>query len=43
MSYMFSGSEFNGDIINWDVSNVEDYSDMFKDCQIKEKYKPHFK
>jgi len=29
MSFVFSGSEFNGDISNWDVSNVTDMSDMF--------------
>ena len=30
MSYLFSRSEFNGDISNWDVSNVKDMSFMFE-------------
>mgnify|MGYP001132374229 CR=1 FL=1 len=29
MSYMFSSSEFNGDISKWDVSNVSNMSYMF--------------
>jgi len=29
MCGMFSQSQFNGDISNWDVSNVEDMSRMF--------------
>ena len=29
MSYMFSNSDFNGDISNWDVSKVTDMSCMF--------------
>ena len=33
MSWMFSYSEFNGDISNWDVSNVTDMTWMFRDSQ----------
>ena len=40
---MFRFSEFNGDISNWDVSNVRDMQAMFDDCPIEEKYKPKFK
>ena len=29
MSFMFSGSSFNGDVSKWDVSKVEDMSYMF--------------
>ena len=44
MSYLFDDmKEFNGDISNWDVSNVKDYDDIFFNCPIKEKYKPKFK
>ena len=28
---MFCDSKFNGDISNWDVSNVKDMRSMFKD------------
>ena len=31
MSYLFSGSKFNGDISGWDVSNVETMRSMFED------------
>ena len=30
MSYLFYGSDFNGDISKWDVSNVKDMYGMFK-------------
>ncbi len=33
MSGMFAGSEFNGDISNWDVGNVHDMSGMFADSE----------
>ena len=29
MSYLFSGSKFNGDISGWDVSNVDNMRGMF--------------
>ena len=29
MHYMFYGSSFNGDISNWDVSNVKNKIDVF--------------
>ena len=35
--------EFNGNISNWDVSNVGYNKDIFKKCPIEEKYKPNFK
>src|SRR5574344_382056 len=31
MSYMFSDSEFNGDISSWNVSNVTNMRNMFSD------------
>ena len=47
MRYMFSNCEsFNQDISNWNVSKVKKvkYVDnIFKGCQIEEKYKPKFK
>lgn len=43
MRCMFHHAEsFNQDISNWDVSKVIDNKDMFKDCQIKEEFKPKF-
>ncbi|GEM_PF-1218049 len=33
MSYMFSGSRFNGDISKWNVSNVTNMSHMFENSQ----------
>ena len=33
MSWMFSGSKFNGDISNWDVSNVNDMNWMFNESK----------
>ena len=33
MSYLFSGSKFNGDISGWDVSNVENMRGMFLDSE----------
>ena len=44
MSYMFYGCEsFNKDISSWDVSNVEFKGNAFRNCPIKEEYKPKFK
>ena len=43
MAYMFNNSRFNVDISSWNVSSVKEKMDMFKDCPIKEKYKPKFK
>ena len=40
---MFSDSNFNNDISNWDVSNVINKSRIFDNCPIEEKYKPKFK
>ena len=34
MSNLFSGTNFNGDISGWDVSNVEIMTEMFKDCTL---------
>ena len=33
MSYLFSGSKFNGDISEWDVSNVDNMRGMFLDSK----------
>ena len=33
MSYLFEGTAFNGDISNWDVSNVKDMHGMFNGCK----------
>ena len=35
MSYLFSGSKFNGDISKWNVSNVESMNCMFWDSNFK--------
>ena len=43
MSNLFGGTDFNGDISNWDVSKVKDHYLMFSNCGIQEKYKPKFK
>ena len=43
MSHLFEGIDFNGDISNWDVSNVTNKNKMFYNCAIEEKYKPKFK
>ena len=34
MSNLFEFSNFNGDISNWDVSNVTNMRDMFYDCKL---------
>ena len=36
-------SKFNGDISEWDVSNVKNYYNIFYRCPIKDEYKPKFK
>ena len=33
MSYLFSRTDFNGDVSNWDVSNVTNMGYMFYDCK----------
>ena len=33
MSYLFEGTAFNGDISNWDVSNVTNMYAMFYNCK----------
>ena len=33
MSYLFEGTNFNGDISGWDVSNVTDMNAMFAWCE----------
>jgi len=43
MCCMFNNSKFNRNISQWDVSKVNDKRDMFKECPIKEEYKPKFK
>ena len=44
MSYMFYKCEsFNQDLSNWDVSKVKNNIFMFRNCPIKEEYKPKFK
>ena len=43
MSYLFSQTNFNGNISNWDVSNVVYNAIMFNYCRIEEKHKPKFK
>ena len=43
MSELFEGTDFNGDISSWDVSNVLYSDNMFFICPIEEKYKPKFK
>ena len=44
MADLFRGmNKFNGDISNWNVSNVKNYQKIFQNCPIEEKYKPKFK
>ena len=33
MSDLFGGTDFNGDISEWDVSNVKDMRSMFAECE----------
>ena len=43
MEYMFNNAKsFNQPINNWDVSNVKDKFNIFKNCPIREEYKPIF-
>ena len=41
MSHLFANTDFNGDISEWDVSNVVDSDNMLYNCPIEEKYKPN--
>ena len=34
MSDLFGGTDFNGDISAWDVSNVTNMDGMFLDCKV---------
>ena len=43
MSNLFERTNFNGNISNWDVSNVKSMDGIFYSCSIEEKYKPKFK
>ena len=44
MGYLFCKTDnFNGDISTWDVSNVKHSLHIFKNCSLKDKYKPKFK
>ena len=40
MDFMFCFSKFNKDISNWKINKDCDTTDIFKDCPIKEEYKP---
>ena len=40
MSYMFFKSKFNGDISNWKINEDCDTLNMFKNCPIREEFKP---
>ena len=40
MSYMFIGSEFNQDISNWKINKDFKTIAMFRDCSIKNEFKP---
>ena len=43
MSNLFDDlDKFNGDISNWDVSNVKNNLEIFENCPIEEKHKPKF-
>lgn len=42
MSYLFENTNFNGNISDWDVSNVKNMTNIFRGCPIEEKYKPNF-
>ena len=33
MSHLFANTDFNGDISEWDVSNVKNMSYMFSNCE----------
>ena len=36
-------NKFNRDISKWNVSSVENMTNVFEKCPIKEEYKPEFK
>ena len=40
MNKMFAWSKFKQDISNWKIRKDCDVRDMFKDCSIKEEFKP---
>lgn len=40
MSDLFEYKKFDGDISKWDVRNVTDMRRMFKNCPIRDEYKP---
>ena len=40
MRWMFRNSEFNKDISKWNIKSNCDTTNIFKDCHIKEEYKP---
>ena len=40
MRWMFQNSKFNGDISQWKINKNCNTWFMFKDCPIKEEYKP---
>ena len=40
MDYMFIGSEFNQDISNWKINKDFKTIAMFRDCSIKNEFKP---
>ena len=42
MSYMFNKSVFNGDISNWNINDKCVTKNMFRNCNIKDEYKPKF-
>lgn len=41
MSYLFKNSDFNGNISEWDVSNVENAAWMLCNCKLEKKAKIH--
>ena len=44
ISYLFSGTYFNGDISKWNVSKIKNNGYMFCGCiSLEKKYKPKFK
>ena len=43
ISCMFFGSKFNKNISNWNIDKLCSVIDTFRDCPIKEEYKPKFK
>ena len=42
MSYMFAYSNFNQDISKWKINKDCTVINIFKDCPIKDKFKPNF-